>query len=469
VAARRGWILAAFTVASIATAESAAARGELTQLSGRQGCFQAAPRLAEAVRRCTPIRGLKRGNFDVQFARGGRTVYITADSGIAVFDRDTRSGSLRQLDGPAGCLTLRARAGCASAGIAAPADAWLGGPLITPDGQHAYVTWGRVEDEGGGIAALSVDALTGGLSPLPGPGGCLRTDGGAPCAPLRELTDGPLLTISPDGRHVYGSGYYDRTLAIFQRDPATGGLTQLPGAAGCISKRRTADCTRLSEPFLISRVSFSADGRDVYAATGRDCSGEDQPCRPGSVLAFSRNRRTGMLSQPRGRARCYRHRGRGNCTPARGVYDVNEATLTANGRYVYTYGLDGLAVFRRDRRTGRLTQLRGRAGCLQATGRDGCARLHGIRTPSGFDLSPDGRRAYVGTTFNDKAIGIFRRTRRGRLVQLPGRQGCVSRPRRDGCARARISNNPYEVHIAPDGRHAYVDGSFTVAAFAVHD
>ncbi|HEY6695447.1 MAG TPA: hypothetical protein VI006_21525, partial [Solirubrobacteraceae bacterium] len=47
-----------------------------------------------------------------------------------------------------------------------------------------------------------------------------------------------------------------------------------------------------------------------------------------------------------------------NCTPARGVYDVNEAKLTANGRYLYTYGLDGLAVFRRDRRTGRLTQLR---------------------------------------------------------------------------------------------------------------
>lgn len=116
------------------------------------------------------------------------------------------------------------------------------------------------------------------------------------------------------------------------------------------------------------------------------------------------------------------------------MYDVNEAKLTANGRYLYTYGLDGLAVFRRDRRTGRLTQLR-----------------------------------YVGTTFEAKAIGVFRRTRRGRLVQLSGRRGYVSRPRRAGCARARISNDPYDVHISPDGRHGYVDGFFLVAAFAVHD
>jgi hypothetical protein len=38
-----------------------------------------------------------------------------------------------------------------------------------------------------------------------------------------------------------------------------------------------------------------------------------------------------------------------------------------------------------------------------------------------------------------------------------------------GCARARMSIDPYDVHISPDGRHACVDGLFTVAAFAVHD
>jgi hypothetical protein len=33
----------------------------------------------------------------------------------------------------------------------------------------------------------------------------------------------------------------------------------------------------------------------------------------------------------------------------------------------------------------------------------------------------------------------------------------------------RLVDNPYAVHVAPDGRPAYVDGSFLVAAFGVHN
>ncbi len=85
-----------------------------------------------------------------------------------------------------------------------------------------------------------------------------------------------------------------------------------------------------------------------------------------------------------------------------------------------------------------MTQLRGTAGCVSNTGREGCARGRALAGADSVALSPDGRSAYVlGSSLID-AVAVFARDRStGALSQLRGRAGCVSQEGAEGCARGR--------------------------------
>ena len=85
--------------------------------------------------------------------------------------------------------------------------------VVSPDAMHVYVT-GYHDDA---VAAFSRDSVTGELASRP---------------PVFDGVDGVdglngacNLTISPDGAHVYVTGFLDHAVAAFSRDPSTGELS----------------------------------------------------------------------------------------------------------------------------------------------------------------------------------------------------------------------------------------------------
>src|SRR5918997_5244635 len=75
---------------------------------------------------------------------------------------------------------------------------------------------------------------------------------------------------------------------------------------------------------------------------------------------------------------------------------------------------------------GRLVQPRGEDGCVHRTGINRCADGRRLTSPEDIVISPDGRFAYVAA-IGSHALAIFRRDRgTGFLTQLRGRRGCVN-------------------------------------------
>ena len=151
----------------------------------------------------------------------------------------------------------------------------------------------------------------------------------------------------------------DGALDTFVRDPSTGALTQLAGAAGCTDKTGTDEtnapgsCATGIALHDADEVVVSADGKSVYVA------------------------------------------GQGSGS---------------------TLGSDGaLTAFARNPDTGVVTQLAGTAGCVSADGGDGaggalgqCAIGRGMLEPSGLAVSPDGNNVYVATSDTPGALVTLR-------------------------------------------------------------
>ena len=75
------------------------------------------------------------------------------------------------------------------------------------------------------------------------------------------------IAVSRDGRHVHGVGREQRR-AVFERDSATGKLTQLPGTAGCVSETGTGGaCSDGKALKNAGAVVVSNDGKSVYVAS----------------------------------------------------------------------------------------------------------------------------------------------------------------------------------------------------------
>ncbi len=134
--------------------------------------------------------------------------------------------------------------------------------------------------------------------------------------------------------------------------------------------------------------------------------------------------------------------------------------------YVASSRSDAIAIFRRDTRTGALTQSRGQAGCIANESTGACAKAVGLDGPNSIAISPDGRNLYA-TSRNSNAVTVFQRSpKSGWLTQLPIGFGCISGLPVPVCASGRALIGPDVVVISPDGRNVYV-GSFFGNAIAV--
>src|ERR687897_494828 len=150
------------------------------------------------------------------------------------------------------------------------------------------------------------------------------------------------------------------------------------------------------------------------------------------------------------------------CIPARALMAPTDIAVSPDGASVYTvaYESDGVAIFRRDPRTGELSQLPGQQGCVSLHGSDG-ACIDGVapENPRAVAVSPDAKSVYVTTGFGPLAgILIFDRDPvTGELRQKPGTAGCILDDFdpaicRDGC----MLEQPIDVLVSPNGRFVYV-------------
>ena len=218
-----------------------------------------------------------------------------------------------------------------------------------------------------------------------------------------------MVTVSPDGKNVYavgGTGSQGQ-LGVFARDTAGGGVTQLPGKAGCVLRTKASACTRGPGMETPVAVAVSPDGSMVVTAAYN-----------GKAIGLYRRSSTGALSSigsvtniiaPSGLA----FRSDGNLL------------LVASGRGLLAFRLMGTALVRS-------------SGPLPCDDYIACTSVA---------LSPDGAFAYaVAGGGAHGSISSFSISPAGELVKLPPTDShAISQPR--------------SVAISPDGQNIYVASS----------
>ena len=148
-----------------------------------------------------------------------------------------------------------------------------------------------------------------------------------------------------------------------QAPTAVGTLTQLSGPTGCLVDRSapSAGCTPAA-PCAARRPS-SARRRSRSAPTGGNVYVASSSSN--AIAIFRRNARTGELTQARAPPAASPPRAASGCAKARGLRGPNSVAVSPDGRNVYATSLDE----RRGRRlppqpaTGALTQASG-TGCI---------------------------------------------------------------------------------------------------------
>jgi hypothetical protein len=201
----------------------------------------------------------------------------------------------------------------------------------------------------------------------------------------------------------------------------------------------------------------SPDGKNLYVVGSES----------DTVVVFARNTGSGRVRQLRGPRTCVSRRRRDGCTTGRALLGPVAVVVSHDGRNVYvTDEDDGVAVFARERRSGTLAQLPGRAGRLARDGRDGCALVPELRAGRAA-VAPDDRNLYVASAaFDSNAVIAFARSaRNGALTRLPGAAGRTRSAVGPGYPGARVGKIPRPLRSRPTerGRSLHASRAVTMA------
>jgi DNA-binding beta-propeller fold protein YncE len=218
-------------------------------------------------------------------------------------------------------------------------------------------------------------------------------------------------------------------------ETSEGSLEQLPGRLGCVAQGKASVklCGRaraLKDPgvgFGSRAIAISPDGRNVYVASSKS----------NSIAIFTRDRKTGALTQPKGKAGCAAAKAAEGCAPAIGLIGPNSVAVSPDGRNVYATSRGGSSVvsFHRNRVTGALRELPPSAsGCISGIALPTCTPGRGLKDPDVVVVSPDGKNVYVGLFAGNGVASFARAGKAGALTQLSGTAGCIVEGGAEGCA-----------------------------------
>jgi DNA-binding beta-propeller fold protein YncE len=366
-------------------------------------------------------------------------------------------GTLVQLPGTRGCLAApsKAHSRCKPARALGGPGPFLGSRAIalSPDGKNVYVASSGSD----AIAIFARNTRKGGLAQGKGTAGCIAVSGAGGCEAAIGL-DGPnVVTVSPDGKNVYIGSFFGNAIAVFNRDPATGALTQPTSTTGCITQAPTSGCATGLALGAPEGMAISGDGSSVYAATAVS----------NALAIFTRDPTTGALTQATDGSGCIVAAPLAGCTTGAELSGANAVAVGPGDKDVYVTSLlsNSVTSFTRSS-TGAITQKPGTAGCLVFLRAVGCSLGHALAAPEGLAVSPEGAGVYAAA-FVSGAIGVLNRNpKSGGLIQKPLGPGCVGKPALPDCLSGRGLNGVSSIALSPDGRFAYA-AAFRSNAVAV--
>lgn len=420
--------------------QQAPKRGTLSQLPGPHGCLVDRSQPSGG---CGTVRALKgpgpfMGSRAIALSPDGKNVYVASSrsDAIAIFRRNARTGTLTQPKGAAGCIAVKGAGGCATAiGLDGPNSV-----AVSPDGRSVYAT-----SRGSNAISIFQRSKSGGaLSQLPASAGCISGLPVPVCASGRALVGPDVVVISPDGENVYVGSFFGNAIAVFDRDHASGALTQPGDSSGCIAEAITG-CTLGIALGAPEGMAISGDGANVYVATALS----------NAVVVLARDQTTGTLTQATDGSGCIVDSPLSGCANGVELSGANAVAFNPGGDvYVTSLFSNSVTSFGRSS-AGGLTQKRGTFGCLVWLRAVGCSFGRALKSPEGLAVSPDGSNVYVAA-FANSAIAVLERGKKsGTVNQVPGRSGCQALRSVPGCTRARALRGVSSIALSPDGRYLY--------------
>ena len=198
-------------------------------------------------------------------------------------------------------------------------------------------------------------------------------------------------------------------------------------------------------------VAISPDGSSVYVV-GQGGAND--------LVEFSRNSETGLLAK----VGCVTSEATSTeCTTgAKGLELPYGAAVSPDGENVYVASFtdEAIAEFKRETKTGEVTQLAGENNCISDKPASGCGTITaiGLKEAISVVVSPDGKDVYAGAggTSAEGDIAAFKRGVEGALKQLPPEEGCIGNV--SGCthgASAEHIEGTEDLAISPDGKNVY--------------
>jgi len=258
--------------------------------------------------------------------------------------------------------------------------------------------------------------------------------------------------IAVYGNNVYVTGYDDNSLTAYTRDPTTGAIT---GQIGCWTNGTITGCTTIHNLGGAVEARVSPDGKSVYVVGYTD----------NAIAEFQRNS-AGTLTVPSGTAACVNTAGANGCATDANIAGPYDLAVSPDNTSVYVAGYTNgtLNAFSRDTGTGALTRLTGTAGCIANSATANCVTGSAMSNAEGVAVSPDSQDVYL-VSHNSSTLEAFRRdTSTGALTQLPGAKGCIANSSTTGCVTGKGLSSPIRVMVSPDGKDLYASGGYVQGA-----
>jgi 6-phosphogluconolactonase (cycloisomerase 2 family) len=230
------------------------------------------------------------------------------------------------------------------------------------------------------------------------------------------LNGANFITLSPDGNNVYVTAFWEHSVAVFNRNPTTGALTFVEvfkdGALGVDGLNRA------------SGVSVSPDGSSVYVAGNTD----------NAIAIFERDMTDGTLT--------FQEAIKDGINGVDGIQRITAVVVSPNSANVYATGLtdDAVAIFNRDATTGLLT--------FVGQAKNGVGNVVGLDGPSRLTISENGEHIYITSTNDDAIVAMRRNVSTGELVF----EGAVF----DVQVGINGLDGAEYVTVSPDGKNMYV-------------